>query len=251
METLLKDFLLIFGLAAGVLFLCHRLHLVSVVGFLVTGILVGPNGFGLISATHEVEVLAEVGLVLLLFTIGIEFSMESLLRIKKYVIFGGAFQVLITILISFVISRQFGLPVGQSVFIGFLVSLSSTAIVLRLFQQRAEVESPQGQLSLGILIFQDIIVIPMMLLTPLLAGMTGQGLEPVIQLVLKAILLILLAVVGTKWIVPQILYLIARTRSRELFMLSILVVCFAVAFLSHSLGLSLALGAFLAGLIIS
>lgn len=251
METLLKDFLLIFGLATGVLLLCHRLHLVSMLGFLATGILVGPNGFGLISATHEVEVLAEVGVVLLLFTIGIEFSMESLLRIKKYVIFAGALQVLITILISFVILRQFGLAIGQSVFIGFLVSLSSTAIVLRLFQQRAEVESLQGQLSLGILIFQDIIVIPMMLLTPLLAGMTGQGHEPVIQLILKAILLILLALVGTKWIVPQMLYLIARTRSRELFMLSILVMCFAVAFLSHSLGLSLALGAFLAGLIIS
>jgi CPA2 family monovalent cation:H+ antiporter-2 len=179
--------------------------------------------------------------------------MESLLRIKKYVIFGGAFQVLITTLISFVISRQFGLAIGQSVFIGFLVSLSSTAIVLRLFQQRAEVESPQGQLSLGILIFQDIIIIPMMLVTPLLAGMTGQGHEPVIQLFLKAILLILLAVAGTKWIVPRILYLIARTQSRELFILITLVICFAVAFLSHSLGLSLspALGAFLAGLIIS
>lgn len=251
METLLKDLLLIFGLATGVLLLFHRLRLVSMLGFLVTGILVGPNGFGLISATHEVEVLAEVGVVLLLFSIGIEFSMESLLRIKKYVIFGGAFQVLITTLISFVISRQFGLAIGQSVFIGFLVSLSSTAIVLRLFQQRAEVESPQGQLSLGILIFQDIIIIPMMLVTPLLAGMTGQGHEPVIQLFLKAILLILLAVVGTKWIVPRILYLIARTQSRELFILITLVICFAVAFLSHSLGLSLALGAFLAGLIIS
>ena len=251
MEILLKDFLLIFGLATGVLLLFHRLHLVSMLGFLVTGILVGPYGFGLISATHEVEVLAEVGVVLLLFSIGIEFSLKGLLRIKKYVIFGGAFQALITILISFVIARQFGIAIGQSVFIGFLVSLSSTAIVLRLFQQRAEVESPQGQLSLGILIFQDIIVIPMMLLTPLLAGIIGQGHEPVIQLFLKAILLILLAVVGTKWIVPQILYLIARTQSRELFILITLVICFAVAFLSYSLGLSLALGAFLAGLIIS
>ena len=110
---------------------------------------------------------------MLVFTIGIEFSMENLLRIKKFVVFGGAFQVLFTILISFIISRQFGLSLGQSVFIGFLVSLSSTAIVLRLIQQRGEVESPQGQLSLGILIFQDIIVIPMMLLTPFLAGMTG------------------------------------------------------------------------------
>lgn len=251
METLLKDFLLIFGLATGVLLLCHRLHLAVTVGFLVTGILVGPNGFGLISATREVEILAEVGIVLLLFTIGIEFSLESLLRIKRYVMFGGALQVLITVLLSFLISRQLGFSLGQSIFIGFLVSLSSTAIVLRLIQQRAEISSPQGQISLGILIFQDIIVIPMMLLTPFLAGMTGQAQEPLLHLVLKAILLIPLALAGAKWIVPQVLFLIVRTRSRELFMLSILVICFAVAFLTQRLGLSLALGAFLAGLIIS
>ena len=189
METLLKDFLIIFGLATGVLLLCHRLRLATTVGLLLTGILVGPSGLGLISATHEVEILAEIGIVLLLFTIGIEFSMESLLRIKKYVVFGGALQVLITILICSLISRQFGLSSGQSVFIGFLVSLSSTAIVLRVIQQRGEVESPQGQMALGILIFQDIIVIPMMLLTPLLAGVTKQAQEPVTLLVLKALLL--------------------------------------------------------------
>jgi CPA2 family monovalent cation:H+ antiporter-2 len=251
METLLKDFLLIFGLATGVLLLCHRLKLATTVGLLLTGVLVGPNGFGLISATHEVEILAEIGVVLLLFTIGVEFSLEGLLRIKKYVIFGGASQVLLTILFSFSISRHFGVPFGGAVFVGFLVSLSSTAIVLRVIQQRAEIESPYGQMSLAILIFQDIIVIPMMLLTPLLSGTTGQAQEPVAQLVLKASLLILLALAGAKWIVPQVLYQIARTRSRELFMLSILVICFAAAFLTNLLGLSLALGAFMAGLIIS
>ncbi len=251
MESLLKDFLLIFGLAIGVLFLCYRLRLATMVGLLVTGVLVGPNGFGLISATHEVEVLAEVGVILLLFTIGIEFSLENLLRIKRYVILGGAFQVLITVLISFLISVQFGLSSGQSIFIGFLVSLSSTAIVLRLVQERAEVESPHGQMALAILIFQDIIVIPMMLLTPFLAGGTMQAHGSILYLVLKGVILIFIVLAGAKWIVPQVLYLIARTRSSELFMLSILVMCFAVAFLTHSLGLSLALGAFLAGLIIS
>ncbi len=251
MENLLKDFLLIFGLAIGVLFLCYRLRLATIVGLMVTGVLVGPNGFGLISATHEVEILAEIGVILLLFTIGIEFSLENLLRIKRYVIFGGAFQVLFTVLISFLISKQIGLSPGQSTFIGFLVSLSSTAIVLRLLQQRAEVESPHGQMALAILIFQDIIVIPMMLLTPFLAGVTGQALASIIYLILKGVLLILFVLIGAKWIVPQVLFLIVRTRSSELFMLSILVMCFAVAFLTHSLGLSLALGAFLAGLIIS
>ncbi|MEJ2726712.1 MAG: cation:proton antiporter [Deltaproteobacteria bacterium] len=251
METLLKDLLLIFGLAAGVLLLCYRLNLATTVGLLLTGVLVGPNGFGLISATHEVEILAEIGVVLLLFTIGVEFSLQSLLRIKTYVIFGGALQVLLTTLFSFSISRQLGLPFGAAVFVGFLVSLSSTAIVLRVIQQRAEIESPYGQTALAILIFQDIIVIPMMLLIPLLSGTAGRGQEPVAQLVLKAALLILLALAGAKWIVPQALYQIARTRSRELFMLSILVICFAAAFLTSKLGLSLALGAFMAGLIIS
>jgi CPA2 family monovalent cation:H+ antiporter-2 len=109
---------------------------------------VGPNVFGFISATHEVEIIAEVEVVLLVFTIGTEFSTEDMLIIKKYVGLGGASQVLFTILISFVISRHFGLSLDQSVFIGFLVSLSSTAIVLKLIQQRDEVESPQGQICL-------------------------------------------------------------------------------------------------------
>lgn len=248
---LLNDIVIIFVLSIVILFICHRLRVPAIVGFLLAGILAGPYGLGLVKAVHEVELLAEVGVVLLLFTIGIELSLEKLLQIKKSVLMGGSIQVLLTFLVTFVIARQLGQPVGNSIFIGFLISLSSTAIVLKLIQERAEVDSPHGRTALGILIFQDIIIVPMILITPLLAGATGGAGESVLVLVAKVIGIIGLVVVSAKWIVPQVLYQIARTRSRELFILSIVVICLAVAWITSSAGLSLALGAFLAGLIIS
>jgi CPA2 family monovalent cation:H+ antiporter-2 len=223
----------------------------TIVGFLLTGIIAGPHGLGLIKAVHEVETLAEIGVVLLLFTIGIEFSLKSLVRVRRSVLLGGSLQVLLTIIVALVIARLFGQSFGESVFIGFLVSLSSTAIVLKLLQERAEVDSPHGRTSLAILIFQDVIVVPMMLLTPLLGGATGNVGKSLLFLLAKGIGVIVVVLISAHWIVPRLLYQIARTRSRELFILSIVVMCFAVAWLTSSIGLSLALGAFLAGLIIS
>jgi len=248
---LLYDIVVIFGMAITVIFICHRIQVPVIVGFLLTGVLAGPHGLGLVKAVHEVEILAEIGVVLLLFTIGIEFSLKNLLQIKKAVLMGGSVQVLLTILATFVIVRQVVPLLGESVFIGFLISLSSTAIVLKLLQERAEVDSPHGRASLGILIFQDVIVVPMMLVTPLLSGATGDLKESLVVLVVKGIGIILLVMVGAKWIVPQVLYQIARTRNRELFLLSVVVICLTVAWITSSVGLSFALGAFLAGLIIS
>ncbi|KPJ64469.1 MAG: potassium transporter KefB [Syntrophobacter sp. DG_60] len=248
---LLRDVLLIFGLSIVTIFICHRIRVPAIVGFLLTGILTGPHGLGLVKAVHQVKILAEIGVVLLLFTIGIEFSLKNLLKIKKSVVIGGSLQVLLTILASFFIARQIGQPFGKSVFIGFLISLSSTAIVLKLLQERAEVDSPHGRTAFAILIFQDVIIVPMILITPLLAGTTGKLEESLFVIGAKGIGIILLALVSAKWLVPQILYQIARTRSRELFLLSIVVICLAIAWLTSSAGLSLALGAFLAGLIIS
>ncbi|MBW2688361.1 MAG: cation:proton antiporter [Deltaproteobacteria bacterium] len=248
---LLNDIVIIFGLAIVVLLICHRLRVPAVVGFLLTGIFVGPYGFGLVEAIHEVETLAEIGIVLLLFTIGIEFSFERLLQIKKSVLMGGSLQVFLTFLATFFIASQLGMPSGVAIFIGFLVALSSTAIVLKLIQDRAEVDSPHGRTTLGILIFQDIIIVPMLLITPLLAGVTEDVGATVLILLAKGIGIILLVMVSTKWLVPQLLYQIARTRNQEVFLLSIVVICLGVAWLTSSAGLSLALGAFLAGLIIS
>jgi CPA2 family monovalent cation:H+ antiporter-2 len=248
---LLKDIVIIFGLSIAILFICHRLRVPTIVGFLLTGIVTGPYGLGLVKAVHEVEILAEVGVVLLLFTIGIEFSLERLLQIKKTVLMGGSIQVSLTLFLAFVIARQLGQPVGESIFMGFLIALSSTAIVLKLIQERAEVDSPHGRTTLGILIFQDIIIVPMILVTPLLAGATGDLGAPVLVLIAKVIGIIGLVIVSAKWIVPRVLYQIARTRSQELFLLSIVVMCLAAAWITSSAGLSLPLGAFLAGLIIS
>lgn len=248
---LLNDIEIIFVLSIAILFLCHRLRIPAIVGFLVTGMLTGPYGLGLVKAVHEVEILAEVGVVLLLFTIGIEFSLERLLQIKKSVLLGGSTQVLITLLVTFLISRVLGQPVGESVFMGFLIALSSTAIVLKLLQERGEVDSPHGRTTLGILIYQDIIIVPMILITPLLAGETGESSWAVFFLIGKIIGIIGLVVVSAKWIVPKLLYQIARTRSQELFLLSVVVICLTAAWITSTAGLSLPLGAFLAGLIIS
>ncbi|NOX38638.1 MAG: potassium transporter KefB [Calditrichaeota bacterium] len=250
---LLKDIVILFSLSVGVLYLCHRFGIPTIVGFLVTGMVVGPYGLGLIHAMHEVEMLAEIGVVLLLFTIGIEFSLEKLLQLKKTVLIGGTLQVLITTWVAVILAKQFGFGgfTGEFIFLGFLMALSSTAVVLKLIQDRAEVDSPHGRITLGILIFQDIIIVPMILITPFLAGKSDQVDMAMWPLLVKGALIIILVIVGAKWLVPHLLYQIARTRNHELFLLSIVVICFGVAWLTAQAGLSLALGAFLAGLIIS
>jgi CPA2 family monovalent cation:H+ antiporter-2 len=249
--ALFKDILVIFTLAIGVLLICQRLNLPTVVGFLFTGIFAGPYGFGLISAIDEVEILAEIGVMLLLFTIGVEFSLKEFMRMKKSVILGGSLQVVLTFLVSFAISERLGRPFNEAVFIGFFIALSSTAIVLKILQEKAEFDSPHGRTALAVLIFQDIAVVPMILFTPLLAGEGADLGKSLGLLALKGVGVFALVAASTRWIVPGLLYQIARSRSRELFLLSVLVMCFGVAWLTYLAGLSLALGAFLAGLIIS
>jgi len=248
---LLTDILIIFTLSVVVLYICHRLNIPTIVGFLISGLLAGPHGLGLIGAVNEVEILAEVGVVLLLFTIGIELSFAKLLEIRKSVLMGGLIQVLLTIFVTFVVARQVGYGLGESIFLGFLISLSSTAIVLKLIQERAEVDSLYGRTTLGILIFQDVIIVAMILAAPLLSkGKVIQG-ESLLVLLFKGIGVILLVIVSARWIVPRVLYQIAKTRNREVFLLSIFVICLAVAWATSSAGFSLSIGAFLAGLIIS
>ncbi|MBO8127493.1 MAG: cation:proton antiporter, partial [Firmicutes bacterium] len=248
---LLRDIVIIFGLSIAVLLFFHRLRIPVILGFLLTGVLAGPHGFGLVEAVHQVELLAEIGVILLLFTIGLEFSLEHLVQIKRSVLVGGTLQVLLTFAAGVGASLLYGLALRASIFVGFLVTLSSTAIVLKLLQERGEVDSPQGKVTLGVLIFQDIIVVPMMLFTPVLAGAGGGAGASLLELFGKGLAIIAIVLAGARWLVPQLLFLIAETRNRELFLLSVLAICFAVAWLTSSVGLSLALGAFLAGLIIS
>lgn len=248
---LFKDILIIFALAIAVIYLCHRLNIPSVVGLLLTGVLAGPNGLGLVKGVHNVETMAELGVILLLFTIGIEFSIGKLLQMKKMVLLGGAMQVGFTTLFTWVVFALMGWSWERAIFTGFLISLSSTAIVLNILQDRAEIDASYGRSALGILIFQDIFIIPMMLFTPFLAH-SGQNIgQSPLLLVAEVILIMGMLYVSAKWLAPWLLYNIARQRSRELFLLSIVTMCMAVAWFTSSLGLSVSLGAFLAGLIIS
>lgn len=223
----------------------------SVVGLLITGVLAGPYGFGLVKEVHNVEVMAELGIILLLFTIGIEFSLGRLLEIRKSVLVGGTLQVFVTTFVTMLILTEMGRPLGEAVFIGFLITLSSTAIVLKIIQDRSEIDAPYGRSTLGILIFQDIIVIPMMLFTPILANNPGGLGESPLLLLAKVVFVLVMLFVSAKWVAPFLLYHIARQRSRELFLISIVTICLAVAWFTSSIGLSVSLGAFLAGLIIS
>jgi monovalent cation:H+ antiporter-2, CPA2 family len=248
---LLSGIVVIFGISTAVLFLCQRFRVPSVVGFFLAGILVGPSGFRIVSDVNDIGTLAEIGVILLLFTIGMEFSLAQLVRIKRTAFVAGALQVLLTIAVGMAVANQLGLALPQAAIAGFLIALSSTAIVLKSLQEKAEIESPHGMISMGILLFQDIIVVPMLLVIPLLAGETSYSSYSLLILLGKAAGIIVLVIVASKWIVPRLLFQVARTRSHELFLLGVLVICFGVAWLTSVAGLSLALGAFLAGLIVS
>lgn len=248
---LLPDITVLFGLAVLVTLLCHRFEIPSLVGMLLTGILCGPDGLGLIDSTHDVEILSELGVILLLFTIGLELSLEDLTRLRRPVFLGGGAQMGLTWLVGFAIYGLRGLPPTQSVFFGMLTALSSTAIVLTTLQERAEMEAPHGRVSLGILIFQDLMAVPLMLAVPLLAGRTFNFNASVFLAIGKGALVLILVVVFARKIMPRLLLSIVRTRSRELFLLTALAICMAVSLITASIGLSLSLGAFLAGLLLS
>jgi CPA2 family monovalent cation:H+ antiporter-2 len=248
---LLSDLVIILGLSLVVILFLQRVRLPLVLVFLITGVVAGPHGFGLIRAVHEVEILAEVGVILLLFSIGIEFSLKSLVLIWRTVVLGGALQVTLTVATAFLFARAFGQTPREAVFMGMLVSLSSTAIVLRLLQERAEVDSPHGRSALGVLIFQDMAIVPMMLFTPLLALGEGDVMGPLLGMVGKAFVIVGLVLAAARWLCPWILFRVARTRNREVFLLATAAMGLTAAWLTSLAGLSLALGAFLAGLVIS
>lgn len=248
---LLTEITIILGASVLVIYLFQKLNLPTILGYLMTGIIAGPHMLALISASHEVEVLAEIGVILLLFIIGMEFSLKSLAAIKNSVLIGGSVQVGLTIILTALVAYWVGFEMNSALFLGFVFSLSSTAIVLKLLQERNEVNSPHGKIALAILIFQDIIVVPMMLLTPILSGQEGDIWIILLELLLKAAIVIVVILFGARYLIPVLLHEVAKTKSRELFILFVVVICFAVAWATSSIGLSLALGAFLAGLVIS
>jgi CPA2 family monovalent cation:H+ antiporter-2 len=246
----LNELVALFLVSVGIAYICYRLNLVPIVGFLIAGVIIGPNALGLVPDQEFVDILAEIGVILLLFTIGIEFSLEKLNRIRKAIVIGGGFQVLVTTLAVVGLLSLFEVPLNTSIYTGFLVTLSSTAIVLGLFAQRKETDTPTGQLSLAVLIFQDLAIVVMVLLVPILAGQS-ESIYEVFWILGKAFLLIMVVIVLARRIVPWILAKVAKTRSQELFLLTVVAFCFGTVALSSMANVSLALGAFLAGLVVS
>ncbi|MCP4634724.1 MAG: hypothetical protein GY855_17485 [candidate division Zixibacteria bacterium] len=246
----LKDILVILGVAIIVVILFHKLKLPAIAGFILSGIIVGPQGLRLIDDPHQVEVLAEIGVALLLFGIGLELPLSKLKRLWKLAVIGGFFQVGLSTIAAYSIVRVLGLSINSAIMIGFIVALSSTAIVLRGLQQRGEVDAPHGRLILGILVFQDFSVVPIMLAIPLLSGMatsTGALAFTLIKSIGIVLIVLILAIV----IGPKVLRLVAQTGQRQLFILAVFVVCLGTAWFVAYSGASLAIGAFLAGLVVA
>lgn len=249
-EGLIRDVAIILAISVGALLLFHRLKLPALVGFILAGILVGPHGLALVPATEEVQVLAEIGVILLLFAIGLEFSFHGLRSTRGSAVATGVWQILATVGAAAVLARLYGFPPGAAVFVGFLVALSSTAVVLKLLSDRGETDAPHGRTAVAILILQDLAIVPMMLFIPILAGQAADPVQDLLVLAFKGIVLIGGVYVAARWVVPKLLFEVARTRSRELFLLVVVALALGVAWLTSIAGLSLALGAFLAGLVL-
>lgn len=246
----LRSLVIIFGISASMIFLLQRLKIPSIVGFLVAGLIIGPHGIGIIKDPHSVEIIAEIGVILLLFTIGIEFSMEKLIKMRRAVIGGGGLQVLLTIILSAIIVYLQIENTNRAIFFGFLIALSSTAIVLKILSDRGEIDSPHGRIMFGILLFQDLCVVFLILLTPALSG-EGINIMDLAIKIGKASLIIAGVLLSARWIVPAVLHQVVRSKSRELFIITIIFLCLGIALLTSRFGLPIALGAFLAGLVIS
>jgi CPA2 family monovalent cation:H+ antiporter-2 len=236
--------------SALVAYICHRLRIMPIVSFLLTGALIGPNALGWVRDEALIEAAAELGVILLLFTIGIEFSLEKLARIQRLIFIGGGAQVALAIGLVTGLLWFFDVGWQTGLYTGCLVALSSTAVVMKLLMSRGETNSEGGQASLGILIFQDLAVVGMVLVVPMLGGQGGSGADIAIALG-KAAGIVALVLVVARRVMPKVLEAVARTCSQEIFLLTVVGICFGTAYLTSLAGVSLALGAFLAGLVVS
>lgn len=262
---MLEELAVVATVAVFVTVALARLNLPTVAGLLAAGALVGPHGLSLAPSVKAIEALAEVGVVLLLFSIGLELSLARLRDIFQQVALGGLIQVGLTTAVACGVSFLLGEPLGRSVFYGFAFALSSTAIVLRALGERRELDAPHGRFIVGTLVFQDLCVVPMVLVVPMLASLDGvarpgevatqlSGTQAAATLFLalgKAVVVVVVLVALARVLVPRLLDAVDASRSREVFLLAILGLCIGTAWLTSLAGLSLALGAFLGGMLVA
>lgn len=251
-NLILQDILIIFLAAIPFIVLLHYLRLPPLIGFILTGALIGPSGLGLIEDPKRIEILAEIGVTLLLFSIGLEFSLASFAKLKHYVLKGGILQILGCIAAGMLIGRLLGWPTYQGLYFGCVMALSSTAVVLSSLVSHRYHESIQGKISTGILILQDLAVIPMIVFLPTFGGEVS-GATAGISLAWnlgRVLLLFGLTALFSRYLSARILKAVSRTMSRELFLITVICFALGMAWTTNQMGLSFALGAFLGGLMI-
>lgn len=269
LEQVLLELALLFALCVAVAVTFHRLRLPSIVGFLVAGVVVGPHAIGLVNHEEMVRELAEVGIVVMLFAVGLEVPLSQLRRLRRAILFGGCVQILGTVMVTTLVCALIGMSWPSAVFLGFLLSLSSTAAATKMLIDHGELGAPHGRTVLGIAVAQDLAVVPMILLIPLLgsmnvpefmpgSGVAGFGLPPstadVSTTPMTALLnfgALALIVVVARLLVKPLVSVVCSTRSRELFVLFLATWCLGLAVVTAHLGMSLALGAFLAGILLA
>ncbi|MBI2072070.1 MAG: cation:proton antiporter, partial [Gemmatimonadetes bacterium] len=252
--SILRDLVILVAAAIPVVVAAHRFRVPPVVAFLVTGMMIGPHGLRLIAHPDSVAGLAELGVVLLLFAIGLELSLARIVRLGRVVLQGGGLQLVGTAVLVAGVALAFGTAGNTALLYGALVALSSTAIVLKMYTDRGELDTPHGRVVVAVLLFQDLCVVPLMLLIPVLAAGTATGEASTGTLVVRfGVSLAVLAalVLGGRLLVPRVLERVVALRNREIFTLCVVLFGLGAAYVTASVGLSLAVGAFIAGLVIS
>jgi CPA2 family monovalent cation:H+ antiporter-2 len=233
-------------------FVAQRLRQPVILGYLVGGIMVGPYTPGLVSDIHQVQTLANVGVTLLMFALGVEFSLEALQRVRRVAIFGGMLQILLTLSFGALLGTVLGYSLESSIFLGGIIAISSSILMLKLLLARNEVESLTGRVALGIGIVQDLAMVPLIILLPAIgAGLDFDSLMGAGLALAKGLGFLVLAYVLGSRLVPPLLGLVARAGSRELFLLCIVAIAAGTAMLGQLVGTSFALGAFLAGMVVA
>jgi CPA2 family monovalent cation:H+ antiporter-2 len=248
---ILRDLVLVIAACLAAVYVLRRAGIPALVSFILAGILVGPGCLNLIRDTQRIEILAQIGVIFLLFSVGLRISLEELFRLRWLVLGAGALQVGLTIAAAAAIVKMAGVQTPKAIFLGFLAAQSSTAVVLRLIESREEADSPHGQLMLGVAIFQDLAVIPLMLLIPVLGRAEQVSWVGAVLTLAKSFGLVIAIILAARFIIPWILERVVHTRSREVFTFAAILIALGTAYLSEQAGLSLALGAFVAGLVIS
>ncbi len=249
-HDLLANTLIYLGAAVVAVPFAKRLGLGSVLGYLIAGIAIGPWGLALIANSHDILHFAEFGVVLLLFLIGLELNPKRLWSMRRPIFGIGSIQVIATSLIIFAICSLLGLSWNNALIIAMGLSLSSTAIALQSLKERNQLSTPTGQSVFSILLFQDIAVIPMLTLIPILGSNMGESSEPLLE-ALKVIAVIGAIIIGGHFLIRPIFRFIAATRLREIFTAFSLLLVIGIALLMDAVGMSMALGTFLAGVLLA